>query len=137
VGWVLSPASSAGYPAVVLYDAGGKRRTTKVHWLVAGAFIGERPPGFHTNHIDGDKTHNTPSNLEYIPIQENAAHGVRTGLYPKGERHGRRKLTEQSVGEIRNLLRSGKLQRVLAARYGVSVSAIKTISQGRSWSHVT
>ncbi len=52
-----------------------------VHQLVALYTLGERPKGLVTNHIDGVKTNNTPSNLEYCTIAENIQHAVRTGLH--------------------------------------------------------
>jgi hypothetical protein len=37
-----------------------------VHLLIAEAFIGEKPPGMLTDHIDGDRTNNAASNLRYV-----------------------------------------------------------------------
>ena len=49
---------------------------------------------------------------------------------PKGESHGQARLTEEQVAEVRA---SSDIQRVLAARYGVSRTAISAIKTGRSW----
>ena len=52
----------------------GKRRQTSVHRLVAEAFI-DRPDGMtEVNHIDGDKTNNATSNLEWTNRRGNTHH---------------------------------------------------------------
>lgn len=53
----------------------GKSRSKYVHRLVARAFLGERPDGLVTNHINGDSFCNLSSNLEYITNRENVNHG--------------------------------------------------------------
>jgi hypothetical protein len=59
---------------------GIKRTPTKVHRLVAMAFI-PNPNGFKTiNHKDGCKTNNQPNNLEWCTHQQNMMHAYKTGL---------------------------------------------------------
>lgn len=41
------------------------RKTKNVHVLVAQAFLGERPDGYHVCHRDGNKTNNSIKNLRY------------------------------------------------------------------------
>ena len=69
----------SGYPIVVLSD--GKAQATKyVHRLVAEAFI-ENPDGkTQINHIDGCKTNNDVTNLEWATPSENMKHACQTGL---------------------------------------------------------
>lgn len=43
------------YFTVNLFDHDGKRRTERIHRLVAKAFIGEIPKGYHIHHKDGNK----------------------------------------------------------------------------------
>lgn len=62
-----------GYKHVYLYR-NYKQHTVKVHRLVATSFIGEREFDKTVNHIDGDKTNNHVSNLEYVTILENIRH---------------------------------------------------------------
>lgn len=61
----------SGYPQVGVYRA-GKQVVTPVHVLVAAAFIGPRPEGWHTRHLDGSRDNNVPSNLAYGTPSENA-----------------------------------------------------------------
>jgi hypothetical protein len=63
----------------------GHIHTRRVHILVANAFLGENTERLQVNHIDGVKTNNAVSNLEYCTQSENMAHAYRTGLeIPKG-----------------------------------------------------
>lgn len=72
----LSPNFSVGYPIVDL----GKRRSVKVHRLVAEAFVEGMFEGAHVNHIDGDKTNNHCTNLEWVTQAENNRHAIEAGL---------------------------------------------------------
>lgn len=58
-------------------------KTFCVHQLVALAFFGDLPDGWHTNHKDGDKTNNRVDNLEYVTPADNIHHAIRLGLWPK------------------------------------------------------
>lgn len=71
---------AAGYPLISLPNGKGKKRLHTVHSLVAGVFIGRRPPNHEINHKDGCKTNNHVSNLEYVIPSENIRHAFKTGL---------------------------------------------------------
>lgn len=85
-----------------------------VHRLVAEAFIPNPESKPFVNHIDGCKTNNMLSNLEWVTPTENLAHALATGLR-------KRKLTADQVREIRA---STKTNRELASIYGLSHSNI-------------
>lgn len=68
---------------------GGTVRHMLVHRLIATVFLGPPPTGRSVcNHLDGVKTNNAPSNLEWTTHKGNSEHAVATGLYPSGDRHG-------------------------------------------------
>lgn len=69
---------------------------------------------------------------------DNVADKVSKGRqhHPVGELHGRSKLTDQSVLEIRGRLAAGERQADIATSVGVSVSTISHIKNGRKWAHV-
>lgn len=76
---ILKPSpNEKGYPQIALCK-NGKMKTIKLHKLVAEVFIGKRDD-LEINHIDGDKTNNTVSNLEYCTHSDNLRHAVKTGL---------------------------------------------------------
>lgn len=126
--------NAKGYVVIEFCRADQKRRLL-AHQVVARAFIGEPPSPTHgVNHIDGVKTNNSATNLEWSTRAENNAHAKRIGLLRplKGEANGRAKLTEADVAEIR-LNPGGCSQRALAKRFGVARTLIQRIQQGKAW----
>lgn len=125
-----------GYDTVELQTGAIKKRFT-VHRLVAAAFIGARPDGQHINHIDGVKTNNAATNLEYVTPSENQKHSFRLGLQSNvGERHSQHKLSDESVVEIRSRAASGETQISIAKSLGVSQAAVSLVVRGKRWSHI-
>src|SRR5699024_3039426 len=79
-----------------------KKKNKRINILVAEAFIGERPEGYHVCHISGDYTDNNLSNLRYDTVRENSIDHYRQGSKgPNG------KLSIEQVLEIRKLYATG------------------------------
>lgn len=114
----------------------GRRRSVRVHVLVAEAFLGPRPEGHHVAHLNGNAADNRAANLAYKTPKENAAdkviHGTnRTGWVP-GEKNGRAVLTADQVREIRALPEGFNRSRV-ARQYGISRRQMLDIVNGKTW----
>ena len=129
-GVVMSPfILNSGYMCVAP-KFGPSRKKLLVHRLVAKAFV---PGWFYeatVNHKDGDKTNNLPPNLEWMTLAENTSHQWETGLVNiRGQRHPSAKLTDAQSLEI--AARNIESPTLLAREYGVSVSMIYKIRQGR------
>ncbi len=54
----------------------------------------------------------------------------------RGTRHGRARLTETAVDELRQLRAQGWTRVRLASRFGVSTAAIWSVLNGKTWTHV-
>lgn len=55
---------------------------------------------------------------------------------PRGSKHGKSKLDEIQVMEIKALLSSGRTPRKICSAYGVSHYAIDDIRRGKNWRHI-
>ena len=99
----------------------GKYNSKCVHYLVALAFIGPRPPGADVAHENGIPSDNRRRNISYKTRGENNKDVLR---------HKRRKL---SLAQIKQIKRSTTYAQacVLADRFGVSVSHTYNIMHGR------
>lgn len=54
--------------------------STKRHYVISFCFLGKKPKGYSVNHKDGNKLNNDISNLEYISMEDNYKHALKTGL---------------------------------------------------------
>ena len=125
-----------GYPQVTL-RVNGKNITRPVHALVAEVFLGPRPDRMTVDHLDGDKTNNHATNLEYVTRKENIQRAFKNGQYDhvRGEGSPSAKLNEEQVREIKGLLNTHN-NCELGRRFGVSDVAIRKIRLGKTWRHV-
>jgi hypothetical protein len=74
-----------GYLLVVLCKNGGNERVS-VHALVLEAFVGPRPAGMVTRHLNGDSQDNRLENLTYGTQRENLLDRVRHGTDPNASK---------------------------------------------------
>jgi hypothetical protein len=78
-----------------------------------------------------------PDHLYTGTSAENGRNLKRRNLQPKGSRAGNSKLNETQVMKIRDLLIQGKLTfGQIGEMFGVSFQNIRSINDGRTWTHV-
>lgn len=126
---------SYGYLLVSLNLNGEK--THKIHRLVALTFIPNPENKKEVNHLDGDKTNNNVSNLEWSTYEENMQHSRDIGLRQTyGSKSHLHKIVERDATKIREERDSGVPVKVLANKYGLSSSGIYKVLSGTTWRRV-
>lgn len=99
---ILKPAMGGNsYLFVVL--CGESHQQISIHRLVAEAFIPNPDNKPQVNHIDNHILNNSVENLEWVTVQENQQHAVRTNATNVGEKNYRAVLTNEQVAWCRNV----------------------------------
>lgn len=126
----LKPYMSDRYYRVKLYKD-GKPKMMMVHRLVAQAFIDNPSKLPQVNHINGDKTNNFASNLEWCTASDNQKHAYRTGLKNPEDtvKHTRKKVLQLDMSG--NIVREWKSMSEAANELGLQVSNISHCCSGR------
>ena len=128
---------SDGYCCVNLCDAknGIKGKLTKIHRLVAKAFIDNPNKLPEINHKDENKRNNRVENLEWCTTQYNLTYGNRLNC-ARGSNNYHSRLTQEQVDEIRRDYIKGDReygQSALGKKYGVSHGSIAAVVNYKSW----
>lgn len=137
VGVILTPVKRGGYDRVSLQKKGAIKWKS-IHRLIMIAFV-PNPNNFPIiNHINGIRNDNSLDNLEWCTQSRNVSHAFEIGLKiaAKGTRHGRCKLSENNVLEIRRLIVEGKNNKEIGNKFNVSKTHIGYIKSGKLWSHL-
>jgi len=141
-GRILKPKPHRqGYLAVRLYKD-KKVRNHYVHRLLMLTFCPvPNSDDLDVNHVDGNKSNNALSNLEWQTAQGNTRH-ARTVLQAweknqvRGEAVSSAKLTEADVCEIRRLRSEGIKPKALSKQFGIRPDHVWRIVRRKTWAHV-
>ena len=137
IGQILRPKTkSNGYVDVTL-SRHSTKRSHMIHRLVLRAFRGPCPKGWECRHLNGIRTHNHLTNLEWATHTTNMRDKVRHGTASVGVTHGCALLTNNDVVTIRTLYAEGsETQKSMARRYKVASATISHIVNRRNWKHI-
>ena len=123
-----------GYYCIVL-SKNSIKKTFLVHRIVAQHYLENNYQKLLVNHIDGNKTNNHYSNLEWCTTQENTEHATINDLVKFGQDHGMSKLTDIEVKEIREKYKPNGVYSSykLAKEYKVSRVLINLVVNKKIW----
>lgn len=137
-----------GYPSYGLSHEDGTRQWFSAHRLVALTFLPK--PTAEQNfvlHGDDNKLNARHDNLRWGTAAENTADAKRNGCdaivhsstlkpwtRPRGQNHSSAKLTE---AQVRAIMADQRMQKDIAAEYGVDGALIYRIKAGQVWKHIT
>ena len=136
---ILKPFSDKDGYLRIKISVNSYQYTRAVHRLVAQAFIPNPENKPEINHIDGNKTNNDVSNLEWATRKENAHHAIQIGLYnPRGENNAYSKYTEKQIREACELMENPKNNpRYVSMITGISRTTLYYIRMGKEWAHIS
>jgi hypothetical protein len=119
-----------GYYTVVLTNEVGRKKFY-IHRLLATYFI-PNPKNLETvNHINGIKTDNSISNLEWLSKADNNKHAFANGLQAKRENRTCTKISNAQMIALHNDGHSGNFSAVeLANKYKLTAGYIRELSRG-------
>lgn len=132
--------SVRGYLVVNLYKR-RVRKQTYIHQLVLKTFVGPRPDGMESRHLNDDRLDNRLENLCWGTQSENMLDRTRNGIANSGDHKGVKnqmsKLTNDDVLEIRRFLTEGRLtQGEIGQIFGISSRNVSHIKNRKRWEHV-
>ena len=112
------------------------------HRLVAIAFIPNPENKPEVNHINGDKSKNYVSNLEWVTSKENTKHAIELGLKwyygLRGESNPRSIYTENQVNQACKLMENPMNRPITISKItGISRIDLYKIHKGDLWNHIS
>lgn len=109
-----------------------------LHRLLALAYLDNLNNYNIVNHIDGVKTNNSLSNLEWCDNLHNQHHAIDMGLHSatKGKPNGCNKYDEDIVREACLLLEQGYRNIDVVRELDVTKSFVKDLRRGVTWKHI-
>lgn len=117
-------SNGRGYYQLVVNNK-NQRKVFYVHRIVATLFV-PNPYNYKIiNHINGNKSDNCFTNLEWTTSSENTKHAYKIGLISKGN-----KLNKEDVEYIRNSTLSKK---ELSKKFQVTLWTINDILKRKTW----
>lgn len=133
----LSPVFNGRGYLVLGLMIDGKRKTIAIHRLVALAFIDNPNNLPEVNHIDGNRTNNSVSNLEWISHSDNIRHSYNLeNRSAVGANNANCKYNEKTIREICEYLVKG-LKSSEIRDLGYNYSLVRSVKRRKNWTHIS
>lgn len=128
---ILRQCFNQAYLVVGLTNDENKRKTVRVHRIVADTFLSKQKTDeiLEVNHKDRVKTNNQVDNLEWSTHRNNCQH-----MFATGQRII--KVTPEIVRHVRSLKETGIQQQEIASSLNLSNSTISEILSGKKWHYI-
>lgn len=132
---ILKPATRPDWGhKYVSITMNGIRKKKYIHIAGLEAFVSPRPIGMEGLHNDGNTENNHISNLRWGTHKENMQDSLKHGTFKFASNAI---LSERDVIEIKELCKNVKLtNRMIGDKYGVDLTTISKIRNGKNWSHL-
>jgi hypothetical protein len=118
----------------VIWHVDRLRGAHRISWLLNRGPI---PDGLDVLHKCDVRLCCNPEHLFLGTHGDNCNDRTRKERSAKGEAHGRSKLTNEQVIEIRARFAAGQSARVVAEAFGVTKGTVRHIKMGRHWKHLS
>jgi hypothetical protein len=130
--WLWTGAvTSGGYGTFTVRD-----KTVRAHRYSFEHFRQSIPAGLDALHKCDVRMCVNPDHIFIGSHADNMADKVAKRRQPMGDKHGRAKLTEEMVLDIRTSVASGVTQRQMGDKYNVSNQTVSEIVNRKKWRHV-
>lgn len=131
------PDKNTGY-IFVMFNMNGKTYRKTVHRLVATCFIPNPENKEQVNHIDGNKSNNDISNLEWNTRSENMQHAFKTGLNNgiESEKASSAKLNNEQCRELIKLLFDGLSNEQIGKKFNLHSRYVSLIRGKKRWKEI-
>ena len=131
---------AGGYFVHSLWNDDTKQKLVKLHRIVAIMYIPNPENKEQVNHIDGDKSNNKASNLEWCTAKENSQHPVKNKLYGRNtdsSRRVRRETTTEKVHAICKLIQQGLTNYKIADELDVCRKVVERIKNRKRYTEIS
>lgn len=124
--------TAAGYPIFTDFE---RRKVYAHRWLVEQLLGRSLDRDQHVMHACDNPSCVNPLHLSVGTCAENERDKVRKGRQARGEGHGRKRLSDDAVREMRSL-RGAMSQSALGRKFGISQAHVSKVLMGDAWKHV-
>lgn len=132
----LKPQNNGnGYLKVTL-TIKGRQYQRYIHRLVAEIYIGRKDYQNQVNHIDGNKSNNSVTNLEWVSNSENQIHAHLTGLKNNGNKLWNGKFSETDINLMKIYDELKMKRKDIAKIFKCSKSTISEILKGNRYKYI-